>query len=39
MDQTQVKQTYEVFSKLQFATLNKYIKDMQLLCIVLITNQ
>jgi hypothetical protein len=39
MDQTQVKQTYEVFSKLQFATLNKYIKGMQLLYIALIMNQ
>ena len=39
MDQTQVKQTYEVFSKLQFVTLNKYIKGMQLLYIALITNQ
>ena len=39
MDQTQVKQTYEVFSKLQFATLNKYTKGMQLLYIALITNQ
>jgi len=28
MDKTQVKQTYEVFSKLQFVTLNKYIKGM-----------
>jgi len=39
MDKTQVKQTYEVFSKLQFVTLNKYIKGMQLLYIALITNQ
>ena len=39
MDQTQVKQNYEVFSKLQFATLNKYIKGMQLLYIALMTNQ
>jgi hypothetical protein len=39
MNKTQVKQTYEVFSKLQFATLNKYIKGMQLLYIALITNQ
>jgi hypothetical protein len=39
MDQTQVKQTYEVFSKLQFVTLNKYIKGMQLLYIALMTNQ
>ena len=28
MDKTQVKQTYEVFSKLQFVALNKYIKGM-----------
>jgi hypothetical protein len=35
MDKTQVKQTYEVFSKLQFVTL----KGMQLLYIALITNQ
>jgi hypothetical protein len=39
MDKTQVQQTYEVFSKLQFVTLNKYIKGMQLLYIALITNQ
>ena len=42
MDQTQVMQTYEVFSKLQFVTLDKYkmyIKGMQLLYIALITNQ
>ena len=39
MDKTQVKQTYEVFSKLQFVTLNKYTKGMQLLYIALITNQ
>jgi hypothetical protein len=39
MDKTQVKQTDEVFSKLQFATLNKYTKGMQLLYIALITNQ
>ena len=39
MDQTQVKQTNEVFSKLQFVTLNKYIKSMQLLYLALITNQ
>jgi len=39
MDQTQVKQTWEVFSKLEFVTLNKYIKVMQLLYIALITNQ
>jgi hypothetical protein len=39
MDKTQVKQTYEVFSKLQFVALNKYIKGMQLLYIALITNQ
>ena len=39
MDQTQEKQTYEVFSKLQFGTINKYIKGMQLLYIALITNQ
>ena len=31
MDKTQVQQTYEVFSKLQFVTLKKYIKDMRLL--------
>ena len=35
MDKTQVKQTCEVFSKLQFVTL----KGMQLLYIALITNQ
>ena len=35
MGKTQVKQTYEVFSKLQFVTL----KGMQLLYIALITNQ
>ena len=28
MDLTQVKQTYEVFSKLQFVTLKKYIKGI-----------
>jgi hypothetical protein len=28
MDLTQVKQTYEVFFKLQFVTLKKYIKGM-----------
>jgi hypothetical protein len=39
MDETQVKQTYEVFSKLQFVALDKYIKGMQLLYIALITNQ
>jgi hypothetical protein len=39
MNKTQVKQAYEVFSKLQFVTLNKYIKSMQLLYIALITNQ
>jgi hypothetical protein len=39
MDKTQVKQTYEVFSKLQFVTLNKYTKGMQLLYLALITNQ
>jgi hypothetical protein len=39
MDQTQVKQTYEVISKLQFVTLDKYIKGMQLLYIALMTNQ
>ena len=39
MDKTQIKQTYEVFSKLQFATLNKYIKGIQLLYIALIKNQ
>jgi len=39
MDQTQVKQFYEVFSKLQFVTLNKYTKGMQLLYIALMTNQ
>ena len=38
MDQTQVNQTYKVFSRLQFVTLNKYIKDMQLLYIALMTN-
>ena len=37
MDQTQVKQTYEVFSISQFVTLNKYIKGMQLLYIALMT--
>jgi hypothetical protein len=36
MDKTQVKQTYEVFSKLQFGTLKKYIKGIQLLYIALI---
>jgi hypothetical protein len=39
MDKTQVKQTSEIFSKLQFVTLNKYTKGMQLLYIALITNQ
>jgi len=39
MDQKQVKQTYEVFSKLQFVTLSKCIKGMQLLYIARITNQ
>jgi len=39
MDETQVKQTYDVFSKLQFVTLNKYITGMQLLYIALMTNQ
>ena len=39
MDQTQIKQTCEVFSKLQFAKLNKYITGMPLLYIALITNQ
>ena len=39
MDKTQVKQTYEVFSKLQSVALNKYIKGMQLLYIAQITNQ
>jgi hypothetical protein len=39
MDKTQVKQTYEVFSKLQYVALNKYIKGIQLLYIALITNQ
>jgi len=39
MDQTQVKQFYEVFSKLQVVTLNKYTKGMQLLYIALMTNQ
>ena len=39
MDKTLVKQTYEVFSKLQFVTLNKYTKGMQLLYLALITNQ
>ena len=38
MDQTQVKQTCEVFSKLQFVTLNKYIKGMQLLYTLYSTN-
>ena len=38
MDQTQVKQTYEVFSKLQFVTLSKCITGMKLLYIALITN-
>ena len=37
MDQAQVKQTYEVFSKLEFVTLNKYIKGMKLQYIALIT--
>ena len=39
MDQTQDKQTYEVFSKLQFVTLKKNIKAMQLLYIAIITNK
>ena len=39
MDKTQDKQTYKVFSKLQFVALNKYIKGIQLLYIALITNQ
>ena len=30
MDQTQVKQPYEVFSILQFVTLKKYIKGMHI---------
>ena len=38
MNKTQVKQTYEVFSKLQFVTLNKYIKGMQLLYTLYSTN-
>ena len=33
------KLTYEVFFILEFVTLNKYIKGMQLLYIALITNQ
>jgi len=32
MDYTQVKQTYEVFSKLQFVILKKYIKDITIYC-------
>ena len=39
MDKTQGKQTDEVFFKLQFVTLNKYIQGMQLLYIALIANQ
>ena len=33
MDKTQVKQTYKIFSKLQFVTIKSYIKGMQLLYI------